>query len=222
LATILIIEDDAAVHALLTETLTSHHYQVLSAYSGTEGLLVFKQQPVDLILLDLMLPGLPGEQVIRQLRTTSMVPVIALSAKVDQASKLDLLTHGADDYITKPFEIDELLARMAIQLRHHTEPATSQTILRYQDLCVNLETRAVTVGDAPIALTSHEFDILTVLIRHPHKVFSRANLYESVWQEAYLANDKTVNVHVSHLRLKLNKFGAHYIQTVWGIGFKLV
>jgi len=219
--TLLIIEDDAAVHALLKETLTLQHYQVLDAFSGTEGLLLFQQHAVDLVLLDLMLPGLAGEEVIRRMRQASGVPVIALSAKVDQATKLDLLTHGADDYVTKPFDIEELLARISIQLRHHQADSSTSQTLTYHTIVANLETRVVTVAGQPIHLTSREFAILVLLLRHPQKVFSRANLYESVWQEPYLASDKTVNVHVSNLRLKLNRNGGQYIQTVWGIGFKL-
>lgn len=221
MATILVIEDDAAVHDLLTETLAQQAYTVVDAYSGTEGLLRFRQQPVDLVLLDLMLPGMAGELVIRELRQQSQVPVIALSAKIDQATKLDLLTHGADDYVTKPFVIDELLARIAIQLRHRATTKDPVDELTYQAIVMNLETRMVTVAGQPVHLTAHEFELLKLFLRHPHKVFSRANLYESVWQALYLANDKTVNVHVSNLRQKLNQSGSHYIQTVWGIGFKL-
>lgn len=221
MATILVIEDDAAVHDLLTETLTQQAYTVVDAYSGTEGLLRFRQQPVDLVLLDLMLPGMAGELVIRELRQQSQVPVIALSAKIDQATKLDLLTHGADDYVTKPFAIDELLARIAIQLRHQVTTKDPVDELTYQAIIMNIETRMVTVAGQPVHLTAHEFELLKLFLRHPHKVFSRANLYESVWQAPYLANDKTVNVHVSNLRQKLNQSGSHYIQTVWGIGFKL-
>lgn len=221
MATILVIEDDAAVHDLLTETLAQQAYTVVDAYSGTEGLLRFRQQPVDLVLLDLMLPGMAGELVIRELRQQSQVPVIALSAKIDQATKLDLLTHGADDYVTKPFVIDELLARITIQLRHRATTKDPVDELTYQAIVMNLETRMVTVAGQPVHLTAHEFELLKLFLRHPHKVFSRANLYESVWQALYLANDKTVNVHVSNLRQKLNQSGSHYIQTVWGIGFKL-
>jgi len=216
-----VIEDDTAVHGLLHETLTQQAYTVVDAYSGTEGLLVFDQQPVDLILLDLMLPGLPGEAVIQKIRQHSTVPVIALSAKVDHTSKLALLTHGADDYVTKPFDIDELLARIMIQLRHQQAEPTPTETLTYQTITANIETRVVQVSGQTVHLTAHEFEILVLLLQHPHKVFSRANLYESVWQAAYLANDKTVNVHVSNLRQKLNQPGTHYIQTVWGIGFKL-
>lgn len=219
--TILVIEDDAAVHDLLKETLSMEHYKVLDAYSGTEGILLFQQNSVDLVLLDLMLPGMPGEVVIRKIRAQSSIPVIALSARVDQVSKLELLTHGADDYVTKPFDLAELLARIKIQLRHQQKKPVKETVLSYETLSINLDTRTTIVQGKMIHLTLREFEILVLFLEHPHKVFSRMNLYESVWQEAYLGNDQTVNVHVSNLRQKINWAGQTYIQTVWGIGFKL-
>lgn len=222
MAEILIIEDDMAVHSLMKETLELHDFKVLDAYSGTEGLLLFNQNKVDLILLDLMLPGLSGEELIREIRKESTLPVIAVSAKVDQDSKLDLLTHGVDDYITKPFDLKELLARIDIQLRHsNSEYNRSDEKVRYQSIVMDFDTHEVFVSGNIIYLTSHEFSILTLLIRYPNKVFSRSNLYESVWKEPYLENDKTVNVHISNLRSKLNKYGDNYISTIWGIGFKL-
>lgn len=222
MANILVIEDDMAVHSLIKETLELHDFSVFDAYSGTEGLLIFKQNQIDLILLDLMLPGMSGEELIRKIRSNSTVPVIAVSAKVDQDTKLDLLTHGADDYITKPFDLKELLARVEIQLRHSdTATPLQDNRIHYQTIDLDTDTREVTVSGRDIHLTSHEFSILELLLRNPKKVFSRSNLYESVWHEPYLDNDKTVSVHVSNLRSKLNQFGAHYIETVWGIGFKL-
>lgn len=221
MANILIIEDDMAVHSLMKEALEVHGFNIVDAYSGTEGLLLFEQNQIDVILLDLMLPGMSGEELIRKIRKTTNVPVIAVSAKVDQESKLDLLTHGADDYITKPFDLKELVARIEIQLRHNSLGVTQSETIDYRTISVDLDTREVLVSGERIHLTSHEFSILTLLIRNPHKVFSRSNLYESVWQEPYLENDKTVNVHISNLRSKLNKFGDNYISTVWGIGFKL-
>jgi len=219
---ILVIEDDMAVHSLIKETLELRDFSVFDAFSGTEGLLIFEQHQIDLILLDLMLPGMSGEELIRKIRTTSNVPVIAVSAKVDQNTKLDLLTHGADDYITKPFDLKELIARIEIQLRHSdTKTPLQNNKLHYQTIDLGIDTREVTVSGKEIHLTLHEFGILELLLRNPNKVFSRSNLYESVWHEPYLDNDKTVSVHVSNLRSKLNKFGDNYIGTVWGIGFKL-
>jgi len=222
MANILVIEDDMAVHSLIKETLELHNFKVFDAYSGTEGLLLFKQHSINVVLLDLMLPGLLGEELIKKIRATSNVPVIAVSAKVDQSSKLELLTNGADDYITKPFDLQELLARIEIQLRHAGAEISSTTRdLQYKTISLDEDTRDVKVSGKTIHLTSREFSILELLLANPTKVFSRSNLYESVWQEPYLDNDKTVSVHVSNLRAKVNRFGADYISTIWGIGFKL-
>ncbi|MGO1923168.1 MAG: response regulator transcription factor [Jeotgalicoccus sp.] len=218
---ILIIEDDTAIHALLKETLELHKFETLSAYSGTEGSLLFEHNHVDLVLLDLMLPGIKGEEFLKNIRAASNVPIIVISAKNDQASKLELLTNGADDYITKPFDINELLARINIQLRHTVQaPATDNNEIQYKNINVNLDTREVVIDKETIHLTGREYAILLLLLEQPQKVFSRANLYESVWNEPYFDSDKTVNMHISNLRSKINSSSHNYIKTVWGIGFK--
>lgn len=220
MATILIIEDDSSIHSLIKETLELHGFQTLSAYSGTEGKLLFEQLQADLLLLDLMLPGLEGEPLLQEIRRQSAVPIIVISAKNDQQSKLELLTNGADDYMTKPFDVKELLARVRIQLRHAAPGfAASRKELQHKQIRVNLETREVTVRDQPVHLTGREYAILLLFLEHPQKVFSRANIYESVWGEPYWDGDKTVNMHISNLRNKLNVGGESYIKTVWGIGF---
>lgn len=221
LATILIIEDDEVVHSLLKEVL-EQSYHLLSAYSGTEGRLLLDTQPVDLIVLDLMLPGLSGEELLVEIRHTSKVPIIVLSAKTDQKDKVALLAAGADDYVTKPFDIEELLLRIEIQLRHRSpeQISTAATVIHYKELTLDKESRSVKVNGTEIHLTSREFDLLALFLEHPQKVFSRANLYESVWQELYFDSDKTVNMHISNLRGKLAKADAAYIHTVWGVGFK--
>lgn len=221
MSNILVIEDDTAVHSLLKEALELNGFKIFNAYSGTEGLMLFEQKQINLVLLDLMLPGLSGEELIKKIRDISNVPVIAVSAKVDQASKLNLLTNGADDYVTKPFDLKELIARIEIQLRHVESGIKSIDELNYQNITLNTDTREVYVDGKLIHLTSREFSILDLLMENPNKVFSRSNLYESIWKESYLSNDKTINMHISNLRAKLNKFGDNYITTVWGIGFKL-
>ncbi|MGG6310528.1 response regulator transcription factor [Paenibacillus macerans] len=221
MATILIIEDDMAIHSLIKETLELHGFQTRSAYSGTEGKLVFEQHPVDLVLLDLMLPGMGGEQFLEQVRHGSSLPVIVISAKNDQPSKLELLTNGADDYITKPFDVKELLARIRIQLRHAATPsADKREEMHYKQIGVNLDTREVKIKDHPVHLTGREYAILLLFLENPQKVFSRANIYESIWNEPYFDSDKTINMHISNLRNKLNTEDTNYIKTVWGIGFK--
>lgn len=221
LAKILIIEDDMAIHSLIKETIEIHGFQSISAYSGTEGRLLFEQNHVDLILLDLMLPGMTGEQFLQEIRQQSSVPVIVISAKNDQPSKLELLTNGADDYIIKPFDVKELMARVQIQLRHAAKATFSHMEeISYKNIRVNLDTREVKINDETIHLTGREYAILLLFLENPQKVFSRANIYESVWNEPFFDNDKTINMHISNLRSKLNQEDTNYIKTVWGIGFK--
>lgn len=219
--TLLIIEDDASIHSLVKEALELHGFQTLSAYSGTEGKLLFGHHPPDLILLDLMLPGMDGDEFLKHVRSNSAVPVIVISAKNDQVSKLELLTNGADDYVTKPFDIKELLARINIQLRHAaTSISSTNQEIHYKNIRIHPDTLEVKVDERPVHLTRREYAILQLFIEHPQKVFSRANIYESVWKEPYWDNDKTVNMHISNLRNKLNAGDTNYIKTVWGIGFK--
>lgn len=221
LETILIIEDDEAVHSLLEEVL-EQRYKLLDAYSGTEGKLLLSTYPVDLILLDLMLPGLSGEALLAEIRQTSNVPIIVLSAKSDQRDKVSLLAAGADDYVTKPFDIEELLLRIGIQLRHQTSVQVKDLSQRiyYKEILLDKESRDVNVNGVTVHLTGREFDLLKLFLEHPKKVFSRANLYETVWQEPYFDSEKTVNMHISNLRGKLAKVHAVYIHTVWGVGFR--
>lgn len=221
MTTILIVEDDMAIHSLIKETLTLQGFQTVSAYSGTEGKLLFGQQSIDLILLDLMLPGMTGESLLHEIRQLSDVPILVISAKTDQPSKLELLSNGADDYIIKPFDIKELLARLNIQLRHAEKGGHStKKELHYKNIRVSLETREVIVEQQLVHLTGREYAILLLFLENPQKVFSRANIYESVWNEAFFDSDKTVNMHISNLRSKLNKGDVDYIKTIWGIGFK--
>ncbi|MCU9614906.1 response regulator transcription factor [Caldibacillus lycopersici] len=222
MSVIVIIEDDIAIHSLIKDALNVNEFQTISAYSGTEAKLLLEQNQVDLVLLDLMLPGMNGEVFLQEFRQSSSTPVIVLSAKNDQTSKLELLTNGADDYITKPFDVNELLARIHIQLRHASkESIREQKEIQYKNINVNLETLEVKIGDQPVHLTRREYDILRLFLENPQKVYSRANIYESVWNEPYFDSDKTVNMHISNLRNKLNGNTNHYIKTVWGIGFKL-
>ena len=196
-------------------------FKTISAYSGTEGKLLFQHSQVDLVLLDLMLPGMNGEEFLKEIRLNSAVPVIVISAKNDQDSKLQLLMNGADDFITKPFDVKELLARISIQLRHATKASVSNMKeVKYKNIHINLDTREVKINDQTIHLTGREYAILLLFLENPQKVFSRANIYESVWNEPYFDSDKTINMHISNLRNKLNSDDTNYIKTVWGIGFK--
>lgn len=222
MAKILIIEDDTNINNMVSEYLSGNGYACTQAFSGSEGSLRFSMEEFDLILLDLMLPGMTGEELIRMF--AGKVPVIVLSAKNELDSKVELLTAGANDYICKPFDLKELLVRIQVQLR--SLPASklpdAQTELHYKDWILNPETREMTAAGQPVELTLHEFRILELLMKHPKKVFTKQLIYEYAWEEEYFVEDKTINVHISNIRSKLKPSGTDsYIQTVWGMGFKL-
>ena len=183
-----------------------------------------EQYDYDLVLLDLMLPGLTGEEFIARVRKRRTMPILVLSAKAGLEDRVNVLRLGADDFIPKPFDNAEVLARVEAQLRRYKQFSSvdGNTVLTHGDLKLDREGVSVTIGDEPVALTAREFEILKLLMEHPKKVFTRAQLYEQVWGGEYFGDDNTVNVHISNLRAKLAKLSpAEYIKTVWGIGFKL-
>lgn len=218
---ILIVEDDMDINHLIATVLKQAGFSVEQAYSGTEAKLLVDHGTYALILLDLMLPGMTGEEFITYLRQKSAVPVIILSAKDTQMDKVTLLRLGADDYMTKPFDNEELLARIEAIFRRlgTANPSTAKKELIYKDVALNQETHEVQVLGNGISLTAREFAILELLMENPKKVFTKANLYESVWQDEFFGDDNTINVHISNLRTKIGD--KDFIQTVWGIGFKL-
>ncbi|GKI13968.1 DNA-binding response regulator [Oscillospiraceae bacterium] len=218
---ILIVEDDPSINGLIAEYLRQKGAVCTQAFSGTEGRLCFGAGGFDLVLMDLMLPGLSGEELLAWLRQKSGVPVIVLTARDELGAKVALLSGGADDYLTKPFELDELWARIGVQLRHAGTPPQSG-LLVYRDWVIDPAARTLTAAGSPVELTAHEFDILELLAAHPAKVFTKQEIFEAVWRQDYFVEDKTINVHISNLRAKLRPTGTEsYIQTVWGIGFKL-
>ena len=222
MAKILIIEDDTNINNMVSEYLTGSGYLCTQAFSGSEGALRFSMEEFDLILLDLMLPGMTGEELIRTF--AGKVPVIVLSAKNELDSKVELHTAGANDYICKPFDLKELLVRVQVQLR--SLPASklpdAQMELHYKDWILDPETQEMTAAGLPVELTLHEFRILELLMKHPKKVFTKQLIYEYAWEEDYFVEDKTINVHISNIRSKLKPSQTDsYIQTVWGMGFKL-
>ncbi len=223
--TIMVVEDDADINQLLARILRQADYQVTQAFSGSEAALRLSQETPDLILLDLMLPGMSGEALLEKLRSENAlsVPVIVLSAKNAVSDKVSLLKRGADDYITKPFEPEELLARIEASLRRAGKDAAADRSLVHRALVLSPGERRVTLDGKPLTLTAHEFDILALLMRQPEKVYSRESLYEQVWQGGYYGENNTVNVHVSNIRKKLKAIDpdADYIETVYGIGFKM-
>lgn len=226
---ILIVEDDTDINNLIKAILNKQGYAVMQAFSGTEAILYLKMQSFRLMILDLMLPGLSGEELLKQVREELALelPVLILSAKNALADKVSLLTYGADDYLTKPFEPAELSARVCALLRRRRQgeemPIAEEELLKYKELCVYPKSRRVTVKGKELQLTPHEFDILLILVKSPDEVFSRERLYELVWNNGYYGEDNTVNVHVSNIRKKIAVYipEEEYIKTVWGIGFKM-
>ena len=223
---ILVVEDDWDINRLLCNILIQNQYEVTAAYSGSEAKMCLNQGNYDLILLDLMLPGISGEELIDEIRKINIIPKIVISAKSTQEDKINVLRLGADDFIIKPFDINEVVARVEAQLRRYkkfSKTNDENSKLQYKNLTLNIESRQVFINDKEVILTVREFSILELLMKNPHKVFTRANLFESVWQDEFMGDDNTVNVHISNLRGKLSKVDKEneYIQTVWGIGFKL-
>ena len=218
---ILIVEDDTDINNSTAAYLRRKDCLCSQAFSGTEGRLLWQAGGIDLLLVDLLLPGLSGSALIAEIRETSRTPVIVLSAKTELSDKVELLGLGADDYLTKPYQLEELWARILVQLRH-ASAAPVEASLRYRDWVLNLEEMTLTAAGQPVSLTAHEFKIVELLASRPKRVFTKQQIYEAVWQENYAIEDKTITVHISNIRAKLRPSGTDgYIQTVWGIGFKL-
>ena len=221
---ILVVEDDPSINNLLYQIVTGAGYDCRQAFSGSEAALLAEQYSYDLILLDLMLPGLTGEEFIARLRSGRTMPIIVLSAKAGLEDRVHVLKLGADDFIPKPFDNAEVLARIEAQLRRYKKfsSADGTKELRLGDLVLDREGVTVTVGGREVSLTAREFEILALLMSHPKKVYTREQIYCQVWGEEYMGDDNTVNVHISNLRSKLAKASqTEYIKTVWGIGFKM-
>lgn len=219
---ILIVEDDVNINNLIREALVKRGYACTQAFSGSEALLVLKMETFALIILDLMLPGISGEEVLGEIRKTKNVPVIVVSAKDALDTKIDLLSMGADDYLTKPFEIKELEARVQVWLRRtkSVEEQQNEKIVR-GELTLNKANYEVRIGENPVSFTRQEFKILELLLSNPNKVFTKQDIYDYAWEEYYMGEDKTINVHISNIRSKIKKYtDMEYIETVWGIGFK--
>lgn len=215
---ILIIDDDIHIGDMLTEVLKKEGYGVLRAYSGTEALLVLAQQTPDLVLLDLMLPGLSGEEILPRIKG---IPVIVVSAKVDVADKVDLLLGGAADYITKPFDVKELLARITVQLRKAKDQQEEERLV-VGALALYTVSARVTVQGEPVKLTRTEYAILKLLMTNPKQVISKRVLLERISMDTPDCTERSLKQHISNLRKKLGDVGGmDYIETVWGIGFKL-
>ncbi len=221
---ILIIEDNTEINHLMADALKKAGYECTQAFSGTEALLYYEKDNYDLVLMDMMLPGLCGDELFPKMKAIKNVPVIVVSAKDEMDTKVQMLTSGAEDYITKPFEIPELLARVAVQIRRGN-PSASESEggqLTYKELTLDESSFTVSVNDNEVQLTKREFQILALLVSHPKRVFTKQDIYDCAWNEIYIGEDKTINVHISNIRKKLKEFtDTEFIETVWGIGYKL-
>lgn len=224
-ADILVVEDDPDINRLLCRILEGGGYHCRPAFSGSEALLWSEKYDYDLVLLDLMLPGLTGEEFLQEVRKRRNMPILVLSAKIGVEDRVNVLHLGADDFIPKPFDNAEVLARVEAQLRRYRSfsgPGEDRGILTCGGLTLNRESAQVEEDGVPIPLTAREYHILELFMSSPRKVFTKEELYESVWGSAYMGDDNTVNVHMSNLRAKLAKVsGKEYIKTIRGIGFRL-
>ena len=219
MARVLVIEDDAAINDVVATRLSRDGHAVTQAFSGSEARLLLGEKNLgfDVVICDLMLSR------------DAATPVIVISARTTAADKIDLLRLGADDYLTKPFDLDELAARVEVQLRHHGASVPGDEVLRWQRWTLDPEARTLAVAPGEggekggeVSLTKIEFNILEALVRRPNRVFSKAELFELAWGEPFAGDDSTVAVHVSNIRAKLRETGTdEYVKTVWGMGFKL-
>lgn len=224
--TIIIVEDNREINKMLSSYLKDKGYEVMNAYDGNIASSMLKKGGYDLVLMDLMLPGMSGKQLIKELRGYSKVPVIVLSAKAMVETRIEMLKSGADDYVIKPFDLDEVVVRIEAVLRRSVggslQADNENETLSCDDLKLYVDELRVTYKEEIIPLTSKEVKILELLLRYPQKTYSKANLYEAVWNDEYYYEDNTINVHVSNLRSKLKKAtGKDYVETVWGIGYRL-
>ena len=224
---IMIVEDDTDINNILATALKREGYEVLQAYSGTESKLILELngQDISLMLLDLMLPGISGEEVLSYVRDNVDIPVIVISAKDSIDSKLTLLTSGADDYIIKPFDIKEVVARVQIQLRHmerNSEKAVEDNI-SYKDMLLDKVSFSVYISGIKLEkITKQEFAILELLLKNPKQAFSKEDIFEYAWDEPYMGETKTLDVHISNIRKKIRAVTEEeYIETIWGIGYRL-
>lgn len=218
---ILIIEDDMTINGLLRNILEKNGYLADSAYNGSDGLAMGLHEEYDLVLLDLMLPEKSGAEIIRELRKARVTPIIILSAKGEIQDRIELLRLGADDYITKPFDIDEVILRIQAVLRRTAHQDSNDIVFR--ELTIKPDSKRVFIGDVELSCTATEYSILELLLKNPARIFSKRTLYELVMGEDYLQEDNTMNVHISNLRRKIARHtDQKYIETVYGMGYRLI
>lgn len=224
---ILLVEDDIEISTMLKNFLMTEKFDVTTAFDGQDACEKFFSDDYSLVLLDLMIPKMNGMAVMSKIRENNTVPIIIISAKDTDSDKTLGLGLGADDYITKPFSVTEVLARIKANIRRNTQysigSASNSPILSVGNLTMNINDYTVTKNNTVIELTSKEFEILKLLLQHPKKVYTKEQLYSLVWNDTYYGDENAVNVHISRLRNKIedNPRIPHYIITVWGIGYKL-
>lgn len=223
MARILQIEDNEDIQSILFNLFSEEH-DIIQAYSGTEGELLFQSQQIDLVLLDIMLPGKGGKEVLKFIRQSSSVPVIMLTALGDKHLISQYLLDGANDYIVKPFDLEEVYARVSVQLREHIKgSSTTDNIYQVKNIKINPDSFEVSGNGKTIRLGKKEFQIFHTLLQHPKKIFTKEDLYETVWEAPYLSGDNTLNAQLSNLRKKLAQVdeSSEYIETIWGLGVRL-
>ena len=225
---ILVCDDDKEIVEAISIYLSGEGYQVIPAYDGSEALEILEQENVDLIILDVMMPGLDGIRTTLKVRETSSVPIIILSAKSEDADKILGLNIGADDYLTKPFNPLELVARVKSQIRRYTQLGNMNTesdthIYTCGDLTINDDTKEVVANGDPVKLTPIEYNILLLLVKNPGKVYSIDEIYENIWNEEAIGADNTVAVHIRHIRekIEIDPRNPRYLKVVWGVGYKI-
>ena len=219
----LVVEDDMDIHNLIKNVLEKERYDVISAYSGTEALLLIEKKDLDLILLDLMIPGLSGEEIIKKVKN---IPIIVISAKISSEDKVNALSIGANDYITKPFDTNELLARIKVQLR--LSKKDNNVSLSYKDMILDKNSHTLYIKDKNINLTKTEYIILRQLLLNPKQIITKTKLIQLLNEndkinvETQVCDENSLKVHISNIRKKIKKVTEQqYIESVWGIGFKL-
>ena len=223
MARILQIEDNEDIQNILFNLFSEEH-EIIQAYSGTEGELLFQSQEIDLVLLDIMLPGKGGEEVLKFIRQRSSVPVIMLTALGDKHLISQYLLDGANDYIVKPFDLEEVYARVSVQLREHRKGSSAtDNIYQVKNIKINPDSFEVSCNGKTIRLGKKEFQILYTLLQNPKKIFTKEDLYETVWEAPYLSGDNTLNAQLSNIRKKLAQVdeSSEYIETIWGLGVRL-
>lgn len=216
--TILVVEDNIDIHNLIEEVLKEQHYQIINAYSGTEAFMVLEKYKIDLILLDLMLPGINGEEIIKKVKN---IPIIVISAKISLDDKVNVLINGANDYITKPFDTKELLARIQVQLRISENKNDKQEI-SFKDMILNDETHTIYIGQEQVILTKTEYAILKQLLLNSNQVVTKSKILDLISKDTPDCDENSLKVHISNIRKKIKRItDDEYIESVWGIGFKM-